>query len=547
MRPIRRLGRGRPSASATLVVRDRTEIEGDIYRPVASATGALPLIAALGLINFVCFAAATTLSHGLSLLAPYGVPQYGEMAFYAQLGKLAPLQHSGEWALQIATRFSDPHLFLVAYTAPVLVTSLVFVVLIAVLGHWRNQLPPKTPGLMFGFAAVFAATNALAMPVLVRDFWLSIAWGRMAISGVNPYYNDLTPASIVGTPLVLGPGTHMTYGPLWALVSALLVWAASGGALMAYLLFKLLLTGVWTLCAWLIWRVLQPQSTWHQCMGLAIFGWLPLSVMQAVAEGHNDVFMLVFVLLWLLAALYSRAGAGVSLAACVAAKYVGAPLFMLDFLWQVRARRVPVRGYVPRAMLACGVLVVLFAPFFRSPDFFTPMTSMRTWDYYSPIEALTGLQVVTGLPLGILAQPVGLIFPAIGVYYTLQFVLHPDPNQFRLAILAVLCVVLFRLVGHVWPWFVLWSLVPAALTAEAGLSRWVVGFGWAAPFPLLIWTVFPWLGDEWRHQVPSLAWYAVAAICWSIMSRDSLVSKVRQVRSLMRPAPSDIATSHSGG
>jgi hypothetical protein len=76
------------------------------------------------------------------------------------------------------------------------------------------------------------------------------------------------------------------------------------------------------------------------------------------------------------------------------------------------------------------------------------MASMRTYDYYSPIGALTGLQVATGLPLGIRAHPVGLIFPVIGVYYTLQFVIHPDPNQFRpaKAILALFCVVPVRLV-----------------------------------------------------------------------------------------------------
>ena len=82
----------------------------------------------------------------------------------------------------------------------------------------------------------------------------------------------------------------------------------------------------------------------------------------------------------------------------------------------------------------------------------------------------------------------------------------------------------FSLVGHVWPWFLLWVLALAALTPQAALARWGLGVALALPFPILIFTVPGWTLR--MLFIASLIPYAFA-LTWLLVVRRGWLPPVR--------------------
>jgi hypothetical protein len=481
---------------------------------------------ALGAVSLVSFLASTVLSYPLSLVSPFGALQYGETAFFQELAVAIPIVRPlTDWAIDQGPHFADPQLFLLAYCAPLLVSSIVFLTLIVLLWLRRGELDSRAPPLLFWIGVGFAFVSAFAIPVVVDDFWWSVGWGRLVIAGTNPYYISQMGEVLGGTPLrSAGP---MTYGPVWALITGAVMWLAQCSAVMGAILFKLLLACAWVGCLRLIWAVLKQESLWRQCIGLAIWGWLPLSVSEAVAEGHNDVVMVVLILLWLYRLEKGNATANVVLAVSVALKYAAAPLFLLDFLYHVRGRNQPFVGYALRGAAAAIVMALPFALFYRSPEFFAPMAESRTWEFFTPANAVSGLGLVLGgHSLGRLTQPIGLLFPVLAAYFVVRYGIRPSIERFHIALVALLSALVFAGGGHVWPWFALWALAPAALAPNAVVSRFVIGFACAAPFPILVWTVFPQASSDQMFLLPSLGWYA-SALALACLVPSPLSSRLR--------------------
>ena len=94
----------------------------------------------------------------------------------------------------------------------------------------RPRSATTTSSLVLKWALAFAFVSCFAYPIFTQDFWLSVVWGDMVASGINPYYEKFTPEMLGGLPLDHFPMT-MSYGPLWALISAAIV-ATTGSSIL---------------------------------------------------------------------------------------------------------------------------------------------------------------------------------------------------------------------------------------------------------------------------------------------------------------------------
>jgi hypothetical protein len=397
------------------------------------------------------------------------------------------------------------------------------------LGRNHEHIDIGTPKILFTWAVIFACVSILACPTLVQDFWLSLAWGRMVGEGINPYHSNVTPEILQGLPLT-EVSIRMTYGPLWALISGVVMLCTGGHWLLGALIFKLLLGGAWVGCLWLTWVLLRQHSPWHQCVGIAVFGWLPLSVIQTVADGHNDVFMVFFLLLWLYFLDKGRpVWASLSLTASALVKYITAPLFLLDILHLRYSRKQKLSAYIPQLAAAAALSLIVFGVFYRSPDFFDSTTEMRNWLFFRPSDAVTAIERLTGIKIWYGARLVRALFPIFAIYFIIAYVRKPQRDNFVKAILATVSAVLFSAVGHVWPWFVLWAVAVAGLVPGSALARWVLGVGLAAPFPLLVWVVFPDASDRMKFDVPALVLYTFTLL-WFVFVPKSWFPKYAEFK-----------------
>jgi hypothetical protein len=290
---------------------------------------------------------------------------------------------------------------------------------------------------------------------------------------------------------------------------------AAGNTVAIGLLSKALLAAAWIGALVLVARIVAPRPLPERCLALAAFGWMPLSVTQTVAEGHNDVAMVAPALLWLLLLLRGRIAAPAALAASVLAKYGTAPLFLLDMIHALRAQRTGWRRYFVRmaapALLGLGVVAL----FFRSLDFFDGVRIIAEWRFMRPRDALAALEAALGLPPTPLAYALVMLFPAFALHRIVVFARDPGPDALMKAVVATMAALLFSASAHVWPWYTLWVLAPAALIPGWWLSRFAIGVAFVAPFTFGAW----WFENASVHsRDAALAMYG-GALAWSVLTR----------------------------
>jgi alpha-1,6-mannosyltransferase len=401
-----------------------------------------------------------------------------------------------------------------SYWAPLGAASLAALALVLMLLRRREALDESVARLLFRWPIAFAAACFFTFPVFTQDLWLSAVWGRMIAAGINPYETLFTAPFLAGLPLDHFP-MPMSYAPLWGLGSAAVTLVAANDAIAIGLVSKALLAAGWIAGLWLVARITAARPPAERCLALAAFGWVPLSVTQTVAEGHNDIAMIALALLWMLLLLRGRAAAPVALAASVLAKYVTAPLFVLDLLYALRAQRIGWRRYLLRmiapALLGLGVIAL----FFRSEDFFDGLRMVNEWRFLRPRDALAALELALGLSLTPVSYLLIALFPAIALHRLVVFWREPAAEHLQKAALAIMAALLFSASAHVWPWYLLWVLAPAALVPGWWLARFAIGVAVMAPFMSGSWWVAPF---EDHFGGSALVLYG-GAVVWAVLTR----------------------------
>lgn len=436
--------------------------------------------------------------------------------FFESLGS-----QSFDVTLDPATWLAASHWFdstdeiLLSYFVPLAAATLAAMALVLVLMRYGEHAEERTARLLLRWSIAFAVVCVLAFPLFTQDFWLSAAWGRMAVAGINPYHTLFTPEFLRNLPLDHFPMT-MSYGPVWAIASAAVAAIAWGNVWAMALLFKLIIAAAWIGALIVTDRMMRGGPIRDRCLGIAMIGWIPLSVTQSVAEGHNDIAMIMPAVLWLALLLRGHWAAPVALAASVLCKYATAPLVVIDLIAAFRRERLSFRDYVLRMLLPGLFGLFALALFFRSPAFFDGTRLVSEWYFLRPSEAVTGLELLIGLPLYPLQLAALAFFPIVAVYWTAAAFSAPTPETLTKATIAVVAAVVFAAVSHLWPWYLVWTIAFAALLPRWWLSRFLTGFAIVMPFMLASW----WNPDFDSLRDAATAVAYVAAALWAVLTRE---------------------------
>ncbi len=428
---------------------------------------------------------------------------------------------------------------------PLVLATGVALILLATLARDRANIETTVPDALLNWSYAFAIIVAFASPTLVEDFWLSVAWGRMLAAGINPYYH-VSATAAAHLPLVSAE-THMTYGPLWAIISGAVETVTMGSVLWSAILFKLVRLGAWMAMLRLLHQLVRDRSSWERSVSMIVVGWLPIGVVQTVGDGHNDIVMVVLALLWLsLLERGHRVRGSVALALSVTVKYVTAPLFLLDLLHRSNSQKSTstvrrLASYVPSGLAGIAVIVLVFATVFRGPGFFADTASVNKMQFFLPSDAVRAIATIFDLPIWRFVGWVQWIFPAVAIVTLWNYVRSPSRDGFRIAIAGVMLSVLFNAAGHVWPWYVIWLLIFSATVPTSLIARWATGVAITAPFPLIVWTAFPSSSALMKYLIPALFAYG-GALLWMVwLSRyftphDAVVEPHLNPEPFARPA-----------
>jgi hypothetical protein len=471
-----------------------------------------------GTVAALVVAIKALLSYGFASFAPLGLVQPPELNMFARLAHGIPAPASVQQWLQRyfqgETAFSEEWIrgALTISTSMLLLVCLVMVLRAVIVSR---EIGGGTPRLLFRYCVFFAVMGVISYPVFTTDFWLSIAWGRMLVAGQNPYYSDMSQAILEGLP-ISNWGERMTYGPLWEYFSAGLAWLAGGKEIVEFFLFKGVLAGAWLGTLLLLRKIAAESSTRDEAIAICLFGWMPMSYGFSIAEGHNDIAMVAPMVLWLYLLIrrqYHWSAPG--LVASVLIKYVSAPLLAADLIAKRMLGKISCKKYLASMLPALLVGTLMMLSLAHDQGFFEPAARMRNWSFWTPGTALVELAADFGVTLSGAVAKLSVLAGCLGLttFYFVRFVLSASFHRFISFSLTIILTVLFVIVGHVWPWFIIWGLPFAVLTWRSSLSWYFFCLAALAPFLNLHWLV----GTTWELRPNTgLAYYfsALIATVW---------------------------------
>src|SRR5262245_3120400 len=314
----------------------------------------------------------------------------------------------------------------------------------------------------------------------------------------------------------------MSYGPAWAILSGAVMAVTGKSVLAAAILFKGVLLAAWLSSLVLIQRITAPKPAIDRCLAIAVAGWMPIGVLQSVAEGHNDIFMAWLSLLWLALLGQGRWLAPVALMGSALSKYVTAPLFAVDAIVAWRLHGLSFRQLIVR-YVAPGLLgLAVFGMFYRSPDFFAGTRRISEWEFLQPRHAVEAIELALGLDLYVLDWLITVSFALIVLYSLFVLLRSPTFDHAVKASLAIMCAISFVAIAHLWPWYLVWTMLLAALVPRWWLARFVIGVCILAAFSLSVWWVEPVVNSrEWASLVLYLG-----AVLWCVLTRPSTMTPV---------------------
>jgi alpha-1,6-mannosyltransferase len=359
--------------------------------------------------------------------------------------------------------------YLLTLGVPFLLYAFGFLVL------WRKRVPRAV---VFAMPALFCLALVFVYPLTALDVFLYGAQGwTLSQHGANPLV--VPPSTFPDNPF-LGwtayTGQPSTYGPLWIYMSAL-VTILGGTTLTALVGFKVLgmaaLLGSMAL-TYLIAEQLRPG---RGRLAAYTLGWNPLALWVTVANGHNDMAMMFFVLLGVFLLLRRPLFALSAIAMAGLVKYSAfllLPVFLV-YLWR--------RGYPwQRLGLSLGVAAVcawvVMGPLWAGPETLTALRDqMQDMLTMSPGATLVFWLEARGMPAESaerLARDV--LYIAFAVVYALALT-RVDRRRGSAVAVSFVALTTLLILATFWfrSWYVVWPLALAALLV--GSHRWLAAAG----------------------------------------------------------------------
>jgi len=254
-----------------------------------------------------------------------------------------------------------------------------------------------------------------------------------------------------------------------------------GRNLLANLLFiKLMFASLLILEAFLIYKILSRLAPKLALAGTLFIAWNPYTLMEFSANGHNDIAMMLFVLLAILALVYDRpvlAFAFIVISALV--KLATLPLFPLFLIYgfahqpTMRKRMI----YLALAIFSALVLILsIYGPFWQGLQTLNALQSQdkRYMSSFATMLADTSLGKVTRDQ----AKLLGRVFFGIIYLYALTLSQKRLPDMLRACFMTLFFLVALA-VSNFEVWYAIWPMMLAILlpSTVVSLSMLVFAYG----------------------------------------------------------------------
>ncbi len=364
--------------------------------------------------------------------------------------------------------------------------------------HLQNQ-DKATLWLILGFGGLFAGTMVFVYPVTAID-----VFGYIIQSLILVQYH----ANPMITPAARFPHDSMTYlaggwasiatpyGPLGILIDAIPTLLVGRNLLANLLLLKSLFSGLLIFEAFLVYKIISSYAPKFALVGALVIAWNPLAFFEYSANGHNDVVVMLFVLLAILALLKERPVVAFALIlSSVLIKYATLPLLPLFFIYSISHQTTTMKRlqYVGKIAITSLVLIaIIFGPFWAGPH--TLDASLDQEHYFIASFSTLIHDVSSGQVTLENAKLLGRIL--FGIIYLCA--LYLSTKSFSYLIQAAFITLFFFLAfatGKFVPWYAIWPIMLAILLARVEETVAIALFSYGAALSTVVYQyIFVWIG-----------------------------------------------------
>lgn len=165
-------------------------------------------------------------------------------------------------------------------------------------GVYKNKITRKQLYILIGitsFIVFFSFPAAFSYDIFNYIFTAK----TVILYKTNPY--AITPLDFQGIDSMLSfmRWTHLpsAYPPLWIILTIPFYVFSFNSLLLSLFTIKVIAVGSYVVSAYLIERILLKTEKKHALIGMVIFAFNPLIIIECVVSGHNDIVMMMFALL----------------------------------------------------------------------------------------------------------------------------------------------------------------------------------------------------------------------------------------------------------
>ncbi len=249
------------------------------------------------------------------------------------------------------------------------------------------------------FFIIFNITLFLTPPLTSNDSYTYIHTSRvLSVHHANPYlfaYNDFTQDSFYPMLKNCWSDAPTPYAPLFTIISTILTFIGQKYFWLSLYLFKLLFMILNMSCCFLIWKITKSETI------TLLYAWNPLILFELVANSHNDILTIFFLLLSLLFALkkftIKNYLFGLFFLLCsVLIKFVTAfflPIYFFIALKENDNTQQRIKIFVYSTLISLLTLLIFYLPFWHGLDTFSRIifhtqNIYSAWFFSSPLPLI---------------------------------------------------------------------------------------------------------------------------------------------------------------
>ena len=364
---------------------------------------------------------------------------------------------------------------------------------------------------IFIFIAIIAIIFIAVVPFTCSDVFYYLGVGRIDSKyQQNPYYTTIKEFvesednnKYLEQDTVLEQGyindwadSTVVYGPVWALICKIIAGFSFGNIDIGLFVFKIVNVIIHLLNCYLIYKISNKK------IFTLLYGINPFILIEGIACVHNDMFMILFILLafYFLVKKKNLLLSVTFLAIATAIKYFAIIILPFIIIYYFRKEKPTIRFFkcIQYGMLFIGILALCYLLYIRDFQVFSGLFIQQeklAKSFY--IIILEYFKNITPKKVnGILLKCFVIIY-----FFSCIVLLNKKDIKFRKEIQKAnyfIIAFLFLLITNFQPWYIMW-LFPCLIWQKAEDIKLIIQVSLASQFANSIFLIY---GEGWKYGTP---------------------------------------------